>query len=340
MLTHTAARSESNGTPAVSVIIPVHNCERFVPEAVESILGQTLQDLELILVDDGSTDRSSAILDGYAAKDPRVRVVRHEQAKGRGAARNAGIEAARAGLVAFSDADDVSVPERLERHTEYLDAHPDVGFVVSPRVVTDLDGNAIGSMRIPGKVSDLPERMRRHCHLGHCSAMYRTADIRRIGGYRNGFAAAQDYDMLLRLMETAKVGVLDIPVYRYRQVPTGVKYGGGDVQHECADLARLFARQRAEKGRDDYDEYMQAGKMPRMPKGAGPAALSLYYDKLARTALDCGSYGAMLKFAWKGFASRPTRLPRFAWLVFAGGSRLALQAVGMLDWFERTFRGR
>ena len=339
-MTDTAVRSESNGHPAVSVIIPVHNCERFVLEAIESILGQTLQGLELILVDDGSTDRSSAIIDDCAAKDPRVRVIRHEQAQGRGAARNAGIAAARGDLMVFSDADDTSASERLERQKKYLDAHPDVGFVASPRLATDLDGNPIGIMRIPAKASELPERMLSYCHIGHCAAMYRADSLRAIGGYREGFAAAQDYDMLLRLMETAKAGVLNIPVYRYRQVPTGVKYGAGEVQHRSADLARLFARQRAEKGHDDYDEYVQAGKMPHIPKGAGPVDLSLYCDKVARTALDCGSYGVMLKFVWKGVASCPTRLPRFAWLLFAAGARLALQAVGMLDWFERIFRGR
>lgn len=339
-MTDTTVPSESSSAPVVSVVIPVHNCERYVAEAIESILGQTLEKLELILVDDGSTDSSGAILDDYAAKDPRVRVVRHDKSRGRGAARNSGIEVARAALLAFNDADDVSIPDRLKRQTAYLDAHPEVGFVASSRIITDLDGNYIAARRIRWDAAELVERIRRYCHISHAAAMYRADVLRDIGGYRNAFAAAQDYDLLLRLIERTKVGVLDVPVYRYRQVPTGMKYGGGGAQRQFAALAQEFARQRAERGSDDYDEYVQAGKMPRVPKGEGPVELPRYYHKLARTALDCGAYAATLRFAWKGVRSGPAWLPRFAALLFAALLRLALQLTGTLNWFDRTFRGR
>ena len=339
-MTDTAKRSEDGRIPAVSVVIPVHNCERFAAEAIESFLGQTLQDFELILVDDGSTDGSAAILDDYAARDPRVRVVRHDEARGPGAARNTGIDIARAALLALSDADDVSVSDRLERQKAYLDAHPEIGFVASPRIATDLDGNDIGVQRIPYEGTELVERLKHYCYIGHAAAMYRTQALRDIGGYRNGFAAAQDYDLLLRLVEKTNVGVLHVPFYRYRQVPTGIKYGAGEVQHRSADIARLFARQRAEKGCDDYDDYMQTGRMPRSSGGAGDVSLPRYYHKLARTALDCGAYLTMLKVARKGVRSGPAWLPKFAALALAGAVRLALQATGTLDWFERTFRGR
>jgi len=324
----------------VSVVIPVHNCERYVAEAIESILGQTLQDIELILVDDGSTDSSSAILDDYAAKDPRIRVVRHDKSRGSGAARNSGIEVARADLLAFNDADDVSIPDRLERQKAYMDAHPDVGLVFSQYIITDVDGNDIGIKQTPFDEAQLLERMRRYCHLSHWAALFRTQVVRDAGGYRNGFAAAEDYDLLLRLLERNRAGMLDVPVVRYRQVPSSMKYTGSEAMHESAAIARMFARQRAERGSDDYDEYVQAGKMPRMPKSAGDLELTIYYQKVALTALDCGAYGAALRFGFKSVSSRPTRLPKLAFLVLACGARLALQLTGTLHWFERTFRGR
>lgn len=332
--------SRDERAPAVSVVMPVHNTERFVGEAIESILGQTLQDIELILVDDGSTDRSPAILDEYAARDARICVVRHPTAMGRGAARNTGIDVARAELLAFADADDVSLPERLEQQKAYMDAHPDVGLVFSKLVITDVDGNTIGIKRTPFDKAQLLESMRRYCHFNHVAALFRTQVVRDAGGYRNGFAAAQDYDLLLRLIERAKTGVLDVPVYRYRQVPTGVKYGAGDVQRRSAAIAREFARQRAERGDDDYESYMRDGKMPTISKPAGPPDLPSYYCKLARTALDCGAYVPMLKYVWRGLRARPLWLPRFAHIALAGCARLVLQATGTLNWFERTFRGR
>ncbi|MFO7906471.1 MAG: glycosyltransferase family A protein [Pirellulaceae bacterium] len=110
----TSAAYSSGHVPAVSVIVPAHNDEPYIGQCIESILGQTFEDFELIVVNDGSTDNTPSIIEEYAAKDPRVRVIHTGQKSGRGAARNTGIEAARAELIAFQDADDLSVPDRLE----------------------------------------------------------------------------------------------------------------------------------------------------------------------------------------------------------------------------------
>ncbi len=327
-------------TPAVSFVVPVHNCEQFVREAIDSVLAQTLRDFELILIDDGSTDGSPDILAEYAAGEPRVRVLRHETARGSGAARNTGIDVARADLLALGDADDVALPERLERQKAYLDEHPNVDFVASPYAIVDVENTLIGVRRIRCAADELPDRLRRYCHLAANAAMYRTRIVREVGGYRPGFRAAQDYDLLLRLAERFQAGVLDVPAYRYRQVRTGVKYGGGGAMHRYADLAREFAAQRAERGDDDYEEYMRSGRMPAPPGAAGPPDPAAYCQKVARTALDCGAYGAMLKFAWRGVRERPALVLKLMGLVLAAGLRLALQVTGTLDWFEHKFRGR
>ncbi len=333
-------QTERGAAPAVSVIMPAYNCERYVRESIESILNQTLSDLELIIVEDSSTDGTAAITAEYAARDPRVRVIHRGRPGGAGNARNAGIEVARGDLMAFQDADDTSAPEWLEGQKAYLDAHPEVGFVASAPVRMDVDGNVIGVKRIPYRGDELLERMRHYCYLCHCGALFRTRFVREIGGYRDGLAGAEDYDLILRLIEKVRVHVSDTPVYRHRQVPSGLTYHCGSMLRRGADVAREFARQRAERGGDDYEEHMRSGRLPIRSVGASPAGPGGYEYRLARTALDCGGYRAMPRSAWRGVRERPAWAPKFASVLVAGAAHRVLRFTGTLDWFERTFRGR
>lgn len=113
--------------PTVSVIIPAHNRERFIGDAVNSILAQTLTDFELVVVDDGSTDATTALVS--AIGDPRVRLVRHERNRGIPAARNTGLEEAQGKYIAWLDSDDTARPHRLEEQVRFLESHPEVAMV-------------------------------------------------------------------------------------------------------------------------------------------------------------------------------------------------------------------
>ncbi|HKP29726.1 MAG TPA: glycosyltransferase family 2 protein [Gemmatimonadales bacterium] len=118
-----------SSTPRVSIIMSVYNGEEFLDEAVRSVVAQTFTDWELVLVNDGSTDRTGALADLWASKDPRVRVV-HQPNSGKPAAgRNRGMRAARGSIIAFLDGDDLWHPERLARSVVVLDAYPEVGSV-------------------------------------------------------------------------------------------------------------------------------------------------------------------------------------------------------------------
>ena len=110
--------------PRISVLLPVYDGEQFIGEAVRSVLGQTFTDFELLLIDDGSTDRTPEILAGFA--DSRLRVIRLPENSGLVAALNLGILESKTEFVARMDADDISLPRRFERQVEFLDAHPDV----------------------------------------------------------------------------------------------------------------------------------------------------------------------------------------------------------------------
>ena len=103
--------------PLVSVVMPVYNREMYVGAAIESILGQTFTDFELIIVDDGSTDQSVAIIQGY--RDPRIRLIRFSQNKGVSAARNVGNHEARGEFIAVMDSDDIALPKRLEKQLAF-----------------------------------------------------------------------------------------------------------------------------------------------------------------------------------------------------------------------------
>lgn len=106
--------------PAVSVVIPTYDRAAVLPRAIDSVLGQTVEDLELLVVDDGSTDRAPDVVAGYA--DDRVRCLRHEQNRGASAARNSGIEAASGDYVAFLDSDDEWLAGKLETQLAVLEA--------------------------------------------------------------------------------------------------------------------------------------------------------------------------------------------------------------------------
>ena len=195
----------------VSVVMPVRDGERFLVEAVESVLAQTLSDLELVAVDDGSTDRTPELLAELSRRDPRVRV--HTQAPGGlTAALNAGCALASAPYIARMDADDVALPERLDRQVAHLDARPDVALLGGGIVLVDETGREID--REPGRpVPDLAARN----ELVHGTVTMRTEAFRALDGYR--LDQSEDYDLWLRFDERYGVAALEEPVLRYRLHP-------------------------------------------------------------------------------------------------------------------------
>lgn len=113
----------------VTVFIPCYNAGRFISETIDSILVQTYQDFEILIIDDGSTDNSSEILNQYAEKDERIRILKNKRNRGIGYTRNRGVREARGKYLAIMDADDISVPSRLEKEVQYLEKHQSVEAV-------------------------------------------------------------------------------------------------------------------------------------------------------------------------------------------------------------------
>jgi glycosyltransferase involved in cell wall biosynthesis len=195
----------------VSVIMPVRDGERFLVEAVESVLAQTLADLELVVVDDGSTDRTPELLRELGARDGRVRLVT-QAPRGLTPALNAGCEAASAPFLARMDADDVALPDRLERQVAFLDAHPDVALVGGGIELVDEDGREIDREPGPSAPSLLDGNV-----LVHGTVVMQATAFRELGGYR--LDQSEDYDLWLRLEERFGVAAVAEPVLRYRLHP-------------------------------------------------------------------------------------------------------------------------
>ena len=197
--------------PRVSVVMPVRNGERFLREALDSTLVQTLSELELIVIDDGSTDSTPAILAETAARDSRVRVERQEPG-GLTVALNAGCALARAPLIARMDSDDVMLLDRLERQVAYFDSRPGVALLGGGIVLVDEHGTEID--REPGRLH-LDFLVRNE--LTHATVMLRADALRALGGYR--LDQSEDYDLWLRFDERYGVAALPDPVIRYRLHP-------------------------------------------------------------------------------------------------------------------------
>jgi glycosyltransferase involved in cell wall biosynthesis len=177
----------------------------WISKAIESVLDQTLADLELIVVDDGSTDATSTLLS--AVRDPRLVRARQPRA-GLAVALNRALDRARGPLVARLDADDVALPTRLERQCAFLQAHPDVGLLGTAARVVDEADHDVAVIRPPEDDRAIRHALIRRNPFVHSSVMLRRALATAAGGYDASFPVAQDYDLWLRLSAVTRMANL------------------------------------------------------------------------------------------------------------------------------------
>lgn len=210
----------------------VYDVERYLEEAVDSVLAQTMGDLELILVDDASPDRSHEILASY--DDPRMVVLRNARNLGHPASLNRALAAARAPFIARLDADDVAEPHRLERQLAEMKRRPELDVLGSWTVEVDEDGEQIGTFSFPPGEALIRWALARTNVVYHPSVLMRRSMLDRVGGYRAEIECADDYDLFTRVIMTGgRVDILPERLIRYRR-------SGGQIS------ARRVSQQRAE----------------------------------------------------------------------------------------------
>jgi len=183
--------------PSVTVILPAHNAARFVARAVGSVIAQTHGTFELIVVDDGSSDDTAARVRAFA--DERVRLVSLAANVGVSAARNLALREARAPIVAFLDADDECMPERLATQLGFLEAHPEVDVVGSAILAVDVAGRPLGYRTYPCGHGDIVRRLPLASPLAMPTVVARRDALVDAGGFDSRLDLVEDYDLLNRL---------------------------------------------------------------------------------------------------------------------------------------------
>ena len=236
-----------NHPPTISVILPVYNTEAYVREAVESILAQSFTDFELIIINDGSTDGSGAILRELAARDARILLVERPHNEGAASARNKALEMARADLIALMDADDVSIPERFALQHARMVQDPELAVLGSFMHIMDKEGNIIGLDEYPLTPKAAAHYMEyNRCPVAHPAVIMRRDAVLKAGGYRKAFLSyAEDYDLWLRMSDLGyAIANLPQPLLNYRWHGANVSEVHWQAQRRSSILARLAHRVR------------------------------------------------------------------------------------------------
>lgn len=288
------------GPPRITVVMPMRNAAPWVEEAARSVLAERGVAIELVVVDDGSTDGSADVV--RAIGDRRLRVVPGPQA-GVGAALNAGFAAARGAFIARCDADDRYTEGRLAQQLAALEARPDCIAVAGLFATMDERGRRIavmGDTRRAGPITE--ELMRGEPSTSLCAWLVRARAVRDAGGCRSYFESAEDLDLQFRLAGLGEVLIEPTVVYEYRLHDASLTHRQADRRRAFFETAATrFARQRLERGSDDLSD----GVAPRPPEAGRPgSAAAQSRDQLLGEAwrlLDAGHRGAARRAAWRAW---------------------------------------
>jgi glycosyltransferase involved in cell wall biosynthesis len=228
--------------PLISVDMSVYNSDQFLSEAIESVLHQTLQDFEFIIVDDASKDASLQILENYQKKDNRIHILRNEINSGLGSSLQRGIDASRGRFIARMDADDISLPERFEKQINFLFKHPEIKILGSGVLIVDEKGEKVSQVKFSGT----PSILRWNMLLGsgmivsHPSVLMEHDFIINLRGY-SSLRAAQDFELWTRTLwlNPFPIANLDDYLLAYRQHVKSTSSANNTLQESTAIQIRL-----------------------------------------------------------------------------------------------------
>jgi glycosyltransferase involved in cell wall biosynthesis len=230
--------------PLVSVVIPCYNQARFLPEAIDSVLRQTYPDVDVIVVDDGSTDETSNVVARYQG----IEAIRQEN-RGLAAARNRGLEASRGAYVLFLDADDRLRPDAAGLLCDELDRHPDAAFAAGLCQQIDVEGRLLPVVEKPRAGDDPYLELLTEAHIWMPgTVLYRRAAVEQAGGFDTKIDAAADYDLYLKLARRHSVLLLDRLVGEYRQHSDSMSRSAGPM---LAGVMTALRRHRDVRRRDE-----------------------------------------------------------------------------------------
>ncbi|WP_254522233.1 glycosyltransferase family 2 protein [Natrinema caseinilyticum] len=269
----------------VSVVLPTYNRADIIDRAIESVLSQSYEDFELLIIDDCSTDRTVDVVKKYT--DPRITLIRHDENKGGGAARNTGIQNAAGDYIAFIDSDDSWAPDKLEKQiNRFENLAQDIGVVYTGIYVVE------GDRKTPEKYSmisgDIFEKQLIKDHIPPTSAiMARTACFSEVGLFDVHLPARQDYDMWLRIAEEFNFEYVKerlVTIYRDRTDRIS-----GDIEKLVKAEKRLLEKKRLRYDIEKLD-----------------TVTAQHYLSIARRAYVYGQFTTAKRYSRKSLQNRPT----------------------------------
>jgi glycosyltransferase involved in cell wall biosynthesis len=325
-----------NDSPRVSVVIPLYNREAYIGESIESVLEQTFTDFEVLVIDDGSTDRSGDVVRTY--RDPRVRLLCHERNQGIPRTRNTGIDAARGAYLAFLDSDDIAYPTRLAKQVAFLDDHPDHAAVGAWVDWMDETGRPLGRVkRRPLAAQDIAALRLFRQGIENTASMARTAVLREYRHDEN-FDVSEDFELWARI--AAKHGIANLPellvrrrahnqrtshdkdepTRHYRRAIYEQQLRALGITFQEEDLERHYLLRRMRKSRFTPDrEYVDWAEAWFLKLQAANVRTACYPEPSFSQLLG----GLWLKVCWHGSAAlgwptvwrrlRTSSLHRWAW---------------------------
>jgi cellulose synthase/poly-beta-1,6-N-acetylglucosamine synthase-like glycosyltransferase len=318
--------------PLVSVVMGVYNGAAYLSQAVDSVLAQDGVDFEFVIVDDGSTDATPALLRRYAAGDQKIRAFRQDNL-GLTRALIRGCSAAQGAYIARQDSDDISMPGRLAKLAALFDAQPETALAFSWVRRIGPAGEPLEEIRPTGGSAEITARFRQECRgiPAHGSTMFRRSAYERAGGYRPEFYYAQDADLWLRLAACGGLGCVPECLYELRVVPESISAVHRDLQAAFAQAALRCHRVRA-AGADESLVLQEVESLRQVARsnrerppsrrsravaftliGGGlaarqdPRALSYFWRALAADCLLPQAWAGLLRAVTARWRKRPSR---------------------------------
>ncbi len=321
-------------TPAITVLMPVYNAEKYLADAIDSILNQSFNDFELLIINDGSTDSSEKIILSYS--DSRVRYMKNEKNIKLIATLNKGIEIANGKYIARMDADDVSLPSRLQVQFDFMESNPNVALCGS---WFELIGDRTGIAKYGGEHNEIMMKMLYQCHFCHPSVIMRksmidTFDVK----FDSAYIHAEDYDFFVRIGEKYKLANIQTALLKYRIHERSVSASNKAIQNNNSALVkkRLFEKTGLAISENDIDffrtvmqheyeftkDYLHKAELL-LDKLVAANKISAYFENVF-----FDTYVAQL---WFNVAFNSSRLGMFAFNKFSNSSLAKYHTLSGLD---------
>ncbi len=208
---------------SVSVLTPAYNAEQYIRTAIESILNQSFTDFEYIILDDASTDSTWEVIQEYAKKDKRIRIVRNKKNMYIAGARNMLIKEAKGKYIVWQDADDISLPNRIEHQYQFMEKHPEVGIVGGFLEFFGVEG-VRGTRKYAAEDISLRKNIFKISPVAQPASMIRREVYEKVGAYDLRFPPAEDLDMSFRIGKYYKFANLQEVVLQYRENLTSATF--------------------------------------------------------------------------------------------------------------------